>query len=158
MSSTPVHVINLVLAEVPSEKWATHADEEILADLQYPVDNPLEQEMVLPYLTVNAVLGRMGSSLGNLATVPTIVAVRDDIRAQDHAGVGNWAVLYHAAGLITEAERNAVMTFLQTPVPDPNWSATIPWDVMTFGRPLDLSDIAETRSAYLASLEPAPEE
>lgn len=135
-----------IIAVVPPDDWSSKTDVQILTDVQaMTVSNPESQTNTLPTMTATNILGLLSTSLAKLASVPTIVAVRDDIRAQDREGVLNWAALYLAAGLITSAEYEAVLAFVNTPVADPNYSAVVSWAKVNLGREIQLEDIQAAR-------------
>lgn len=158
MNSHP-YVRSRLLEVIPPEWWTAKDDATVLVDVraqQGLVPNPVPQAMVPVHLKTPNIMSLVPSAVPHLHNNPNAKPIRDDIIAQDHAGVINWAYIWYAGGIITEAEKNAVMVYCATPVPDPAWQAELPWDVAEFGRALEVSDIAETRTDYEASLEVIP--
>jgi hypothetical protein len=91
-------------------------------------------------------LASVGTRAALLAN-PNLAAARADVIAQDHHGVSTWLMGYASAGIIPLDEAQAMLAYVQTPVPDPAWLAQVSWAVLNLGRPVDEQDIAAARTA-----------
>lgn len=94
------------------------------------VTNPTPQGQVPIVITVDDLLTRLkdpaNHSIGKLAACPSAPALRDDVFANDISKVKGWAKFFVGAGIITVGEYTDVMVYLNSTVPDPSYSATIP--------------------------------
>lgn len=122
------------------------------------VANPTPQATVGKPYTASTVLGSgqiSAASVGKLLTLPSFDASVIPLlnlpakAAADTASLAAWAGAYLEGGTITQAEHD----YLAAPTtgvfnltePDPSWTASVPWDVGTLGRPVDDFDLETAR-------------
>lgn len=70
-------------------------------------------------MTVAGLLGLLSAeSLGKLATNPNVVELRNQVMAQDVAGVALWAALFVGGGVISQTEHDAIIASINNATPN----------------------------------------
>jgi hypothetical protein len=129
---SPEEILTLK-TELAKPVYASMSDQERSDYIHRPegtMDNPEPQGQVPLVMTVAGLLGLLtdpsNHSLAKLAACPSAPALRNDILAQEIGKVKLWAAFFAGAGIITSGEYAAVSTYLNSTIPDPSYSATIP--------------------------------
>lgn len=106
------------------------------------VPSILDEAPIMALLTDPA-----NNSIGKLMSWVNLPLLFADIAAQARARVVVWVKTLPLSGLITASESTAILSYLNTPVPDPSYQATVSAPVAAIGRPLDAEDIEAARTA-----------
>lgn len=136
-------LINAIHAFVGGD-WSP-TDAEIAAAMN---DAPSVAPKVPVTLSASQVLGRLAAeSQARVAGWVQLPAVLADIRGNDHGAVQNWTQLAFAGGVITEAERDAILAYTASEVDDPDWDTarSAAWNLCQLGRDVTAEDVAQAR-------------
>lgn len=125
-------------------------DASILASLDAEtLDNPAPQGRVAAPVYESALLGLLddvaNGSIVKLINWPNFGLLKSDIEAGNRDGIGLWCQALTLAGIITQGECGAILSYIGSTIPDPAWPAKVSWASVNIGRPLDLEDIAASR-------------
>lgn len=150
MNPTPqqIQAIKTFVAGLAGQ-WSK-TDAEIRAAMQTTlVNNPLTTVPVIPKPFKPAdVLGALSdASKTNLKAFTGLGSLLDDIHAQNIERCQVWAGFLAQTGIITAAERTAVLAVVNATRNDPTWSVQVSWDIATLGRPADDFDIEAGRAS-----------
>lgn len=122
-------------------------DAALAATLNEPtVPDPAPQATVpTPFTTAQAFGLLSPASAGKMNTIAFLPDIRDKIAANDRTACGLYVGLLTAGGVITPAERAALLGLLSAAGPDPSWQSKISWAGSVIGRAVDADDIAASR-------------
>jgi hypothetical protein len=114
------------------------------------VPNPITAAPQVPkpftYDDLVSAAGIDATAKTNIATLAaTIGRFLEDIDAQDVNRLQRWGRILLHQGKITAAQATAMNGVVAAKIGDPNWSATVPWDVANLGRVADDFDIEAAR-------------
>lgn len=150
MNPTPqqIQAIKTFVGGLPGT-WAK-TDTQIRAAMQTTlVNNPVTAAPVLPKPFKPAdILGVLSDpSKTNLKTFTGLGSLLADIQDQDIERCQVWAGFLAQTGIITTAERTAILGVVNATRNDPTWSVQVPWDIANLGRPADDLDIEAGRTS-----------
>ncbi len=116
--------------ELQKSKYAGLSVVQLAALLNAPglLANPVPQSSaVVPKpFTVSDLLNLLSAgSLSNVLSVPANPEIVSKINSQDRPSVALWTSALKGAGLISQAECNAILAKLAETIADPSWSAQV---------------------------------
>lgn len=144
MASPAPALVEWIAAQVSD--WGD-SDAEIAAALNAEmIPNPEPAPEILPPLSGMVLFEMVGTeSKARLTTFVNLAQVRGEILTGQRDPLCNWIRVMVPAGIITQEEATAAITYLTTPAPDPEHPEEVPAVQAEFGRLLDAQDVAAAR-------------